>query len=64
MASLSVSIALDNEALQDGEGNVDREMTAKLLHQIARRIVQGDSSGRAVDANGNTVGSFALEDDA
>lgn len=63
MARLTVEIELDNDDFQSSQGNLSAYAIAAVLSQIAKRIGQGDRSGRAVDNNGNTVGSFAVEGD-
>ena len=34
---------------------------ARILREVADRILNGDTEGRTIDINGNGVGSFALE---
>lgn len=36
---------------------------ARILHAIARKVEQGYESGKCMDINGNTVGSWSLDKD-
>ncbi|HEY8310619.1 MAG TPA: hypothetical protein VIG47_08685 [Gemmatimonadaceae bacterium] len=51
-----LKIDSDNAAMVD---DVHGE-TARILEDAARRVREGHSHGKVRDANGNTVGTFAL----
>jgi hypothetical protein len=46
----------DNAAFDDGMAHE----TARILRDVAIRLMQGDLEGHARDVNGNRVGVFAL----
>jgi len=48
----------DNAAFEP-IGGLDE--TARILQDVARRISQGETSGRVRDVNGNCVGHFELK---
>lgn len=56
--------AFRNEAETDEQGNspLDPIAVADAVHEVADRIANGEMSGVIVDANGNTVGKFSIED--
>ena len=56
-----INIDSDNDAYQD-DGAVDMTAIATDLHELVRRIAQGDMSGRMGDANGNTAIRFNITD--
>lgn len=57
MHNLVVKINLDNDAFNGKAG--EREV-ARLLRDAATKFEQGKHSGKLMDVNGNTVGSFEL----
>lgn len=52
-----LSIKTDNAAFAAGNRNAE---TARILAEIAKKINEGNSSGKARDLNGNTVGAWAF----
>ena len=60
MAELRITINLDNDALRTDEyGEVSR-----ILERLSRKVLRGDMGNATIkDANGNTVGSFTVQDD-
>lgn len=50
------SIKMDNAAFEDAPASE----LARILRAIAARVEAGDFDGKAVDANGNKVGSWAV----
>lgn len=57
--TFKLTIELGNEAMQTPED------VASALQDIAERLGYGDNAASIVrDVNGNTVGSYAFEDDA
>jgi hypothetical protein len=61
MATLTVTIDLENDAYVYQNGNVIASQVGAALRKVAKRIEHGDRSGRVIDDNGNTSGSFAIE---
>jgi hypothetical protein len=59
----TLTIDLDNAAFQR-RGGLDRAELVRTLRIVAATIEDGKESGKVWDYNGNTVGSFAVEDDA
>jgi hypothetical protein len=62
----SLSFDTDNAAFGLNDDNEPtaacaREI-ARILAAVAKRIAHGDTEGRIMDVNGNTIGSFRLED--
>ena len=57
--AFALTFSTDNAAFEDGAATE----TARILREIADRIEAGDMGGAARDANGNTVGVFALGGD-
>lgn len=51
-----IEIDTDNEAFTD-----KAEEVARILREIAKKLVQGSTGGNARDYNGNTVGSWVLK---
>ena len=52
-----VIIDLENDALQDDDGNVDRFELADILQSLSNAVEAGDLDHDAIqDTNGNTVG--------
>jgi hypothetical protein len=49
-------LACDNAAFEEQPATE----LARILRHIARAIERGDFQGQAVDANGNTVGSWLV----
>jgi len=43
----------DNAAFHEGYG---REETARILNEIAQKVIEGINSGKIKDINGNTIG--------
>ena len=58
MATLSLHIDLDNDALVDNPHAV-----ADLVETVARQVRNGYTSGYPRDANGNGVGYWSLDTD-
>jgi hypothetical protein len=60
MAELRITINLDNDAFRTDEyGEVSR-----ILEGLSRKVLHGDLGNATIkDANGNTVGSFTVQDD-
>lgn len=56
---LKVAIQTDNAAFED---SLFDEVRA-CFERIVRKLARGESSGRVLDSNGNTVGTFALTED-
>ena len=56
-----------NAAFTDPHGADDmgalQHETARILQQVAKRIVNGETAGKVRDENGNTVGSYKLTPD-
>lgn len=48
-----------NEAFQNGDR--EREV-ARILRDIANKVENGRTSGKAIDINGNTVGRWAMKE--
>jgi hypothetical protein len=55
----TLSIATDNTAFRETPDDAAREV-ARILRETAERLERGKREGRVSDANGNTVGEFAL----
>lgn len=55
--NLIVLINLDNDAFSGAAG--EREV-ARLLREAADKFEKGKHSGKLMDSNGNSVGSFEL----
>lgn len=52
---------MDNAAFAD-DGNDGRTEAARILLIVARKLEQGaDDCGRTIDANGNSVGTWAIK---
>ena len=47
----------DSAAFDDG---LDAEESARILRDVARKLSDGQTSGRVRDANGNGVGTWKL----
>ena len=56
--TFTVNIETGNGVFRDG--NLTPE-TARILREIAERIERGETTGRILDANGNSVGQFLFE---
>ena len=56
--------AFRNEAEIDEDGNspLAPEAVADAVRDVADRIAGGEISGTIMDANGNTIGKFVVED--
>lgn len=50
-----LEIVTDNAAFEDKDQEI-----ARILRNAADRIEAGQSSGKLMDANGNSVGSFSV----
>lgn len=55
--AFSLRIELGNDAMQTPEDIVE------ALRSVARKLEGGDTEGTIRDLNGNTVGSFEIEED-
>lgn len=53
--SFKFEIDTDNAAFDDEDGDLAGE-TARILRDVAAKVEDGRTSGRAVDFNGNIVG--------
>lgn len=51
---------LDNAALRNEDGTLDRDALANIVHGAAYCIAQGDDDKKLYDMNGNPVGSYTL----
>jgi hypothetical protein len=60
MTTVTITIDSDNDALV---GDNARTEVARILTKIADRIERGSDGGKAVDINGNHVGTFDVEID-
>jgi hypothetical protein len=54
----TVHIRTDNAAFEDAPGEV-----ARILQVVAERVRDGQTSGRVLDINGNSVGGFGFDDE-
>jgi hypothetical protein len=54
----TLKIDCDNAAFEDSPGHE----IATILRVTAKRLENGRTSGPLIDANGNKVGAFQLED--
>lgn len=53
---MKIVFSTENAAFEDyREGE-----TARILCEVARKIEGGSTSGKVVDANGNTIGSYEI----
>jgi hypothetical protein len=57
VAMFTLKIETGNEAMSVASDVAD------ALHEVARRLMTGDTSDTIRDANGNTVGEYALKDE-
>lgn len=58
----TLTIECDNAAFGESVTPRQRE-TVRVLRAVAERIAKGgDSDGKCMDANGNTVGRFGFEE--
>jgi len=55
---LQIRISSGNAAF--GDGNAEYEV-ARILDTIKDRILQGQTSGKCIDYNGNGVGDWSIE---
>jgi hypothetical protein len=55
----TLSIRCDNAAFTE---NLENEI-ARILRVVTNRLDRGIATAKLLDANGNTVGSFALDDE-
>ena len=51
------------ETGNDAFDQVEQSEVARILREVADKVEQGNSSGGILDANGNKVGQFGLEQD-
>jgi hypothetical protein len=62
----SLSFDTDNAAFSLNDDNEPTAACAReigrILAAVAKRIANGDTEGRIMDVNGNTIGSFRMED--
>ena len=58
MGTFTLTIDTANDAFT---GDPTAEV-ARILREATRRVVIGVTEGRLKDANGNTVGTFSLDD--
>ena len=54
---MNIQFDIDNAAFDSG--NREQEI-ARILCKIARQIESGVTSGKVIDINGNTIGSFEV----
>jgi len=59
---LKIQFNVGNAAFRDCEGNLDACTVANEVRGIAERIADGYTAGPVMDANGNTVGKWTLND--
>lgn len=60
MAELRITINLNNDAFHADEFNE----VSRILESLSRKVARGDMSDKKImDSNGNTVGSFTVQDD-
>lgn len=55
----TLTIETDNAAFSD---TLATDECARILREVADRMERGESRGRVRDHNGNTVGTFSLEE--
>ena len=60
MATFTVKIDTENDAFVGAFAKVTE--VSRILKVTAKRIESGEASGKLWDVNGNTVGSFNMED--
>lgn len=62
---LKIEIETDNEVFHDAESGewMPVNECIRLLASISNRLDRGDTDGKIMDANGNTVGRFTLTED-
>ena len=51
-----------DEVDEDGNCPLCLPAVTNAVHNVADRIANGEMSGTIMDANGNTVGKFSIED--
>jgi hypothetical protein len=54
----AIKIDTDNDAFSPASGFE----VARILEEIAGKLKNGETSGKCVDVNGNSVGGWTLED--
>jgi len=55
--SVAIQFETDNAAFKDNPEEVSR-----ILHEIAERIKNGDTTGQARDINGQPVGDYCFKE--
>lgn len=55
----TLSVDMDNAAFGDGPGDWPPEL-ARILRDVAVRVVRQETDGAIRDINGNRVGTFAF----
>jgi ABC-type Co2+ transport system permease subunit len=58
MSIFTLTIDCDNDAFED----MPQAEVARILHNVAERILYPLMDGTCRDVNGNTVGSFAFDE--
>ncbi len=56
MKALTVIVYMEDAAFDEAPG----KEAARILRKAADRIEQGETDGKLLDANGNTVGRFTI----
>ena len=57
-----ISNALRNENGED-DGEMNPLSVSKQIEKIAAKVAEGHTSGNVMDENGNTIGTWSLNDD-
>ena len=58
----NAAFRLNTETDENGNAPLDTWAVADAIRHIAFEIENGETSGMIMDANGNTVGKFVVED--
>jgi hypothetical protein len=57
---LSMSFDIDNDAFYDDDGELIDNAISPVIHDVARKVHDGQTGGRLRDVNGNTIGKWKM----
>ena len=58
---VKISFETDNAAFHDELGYSKRYEIMRILKNITRRIDNGDTEGKVMDVNGNSIGQWSID---
>lgn len=62
MSKLTITIDMGNAAFADNGGAEVAEILERLAYGLPFKVADGETGGKLLDSNGNTVGTWEVND--